>query len=364
MATGKSHEAVGAVTAGVEAVGLSEDAGQNLKLNQATFFRCVENGNLSALSGLLKNQRVDINAYNDEGVTSLHLAVYKYEETRSLEATKFLLAHGANISLKAAVLPSAHKISIIRHAQTGDVETPVETKKVTLDQKTPLQVALELKSTLYQRGWEYRHWDNMLQLLAEAVVEALRKEGVSSEVKPERHPNGVIQKNWAAVFESGKHQTVDVWAENKSITVLTLLLSGASHILKLNLENPDVQYSNRLDIREASFHITEVMMKFLYTGAVDASFLQHRGLDLLSAAHKYGIKSLKWLCEDSIHPTQENWIKLLNTATECSSNVLTLKCAESIKEVMDKRHEKHIDFRKNFSDLKGAPNQLFSSSVE
>lgn len=65
MAAEKSH-AVGEVTAGVEAVGLADDAGQNLKLDKATFFRCVENGNLSALSGLLKNQRVDINAYNDE----------------------------------------------------------------------------------------------------------------------------------------------------------------------------------------------------------------------------------------------------------------------------------------------------------
>jgi len=87
-----------------------------------------------------------------QGVTSLHLAVYKYEETRSLDTIKFLLANGANISLKAAVLPSAHKISIIRHAQTGERGIPVETKKVILDQKTPLQVALELKSTLYQRG--------------------------------------------------------------------------------------------------------------------------------------------------------------------------------------------------------------------
>lgn len=89
-----------------------------------------------------------------QGVTSLHLAVYKYEETRNLEMVKFLLAHGANISLKAAVLPSAHKISIIRHAQFG---TPMETKKVTLDQKTPLLVALELKSTLYQRGESNAH---------------------------------------------------------------------------------------------------------------------------------------------------------------------------------------------------------------
>jgi hypothetical protein len=60
--------------------------------------------------------------------------------------------HGADVSLKAAVLPSAHKISIIRHAQSGHLGAPVETKKVVLDQKTPLQVALELKSTLYLRG--------------------------------------------------------------------------------------------------------------------------------------------------------------------------------------------------------------------
>lgn len=86
-----------------------------------------------------------------QGVTALHLAVYKYEEIRSLEVINFLLAHGANISLKAAVPPCAHKISIIRHGKK-DTIFPMETKKISLDQKTPLLVALELKSTLYLRG--------------------------------------------------------------------------------------------------------------------------------------------------------------------------------------------------------------------
>lgn len=54
------------IEAGVEAVGLAEDAGQHLKLDQATLFRCVEEGNISSLSGLLKHRKVDINAYNDE----------------------------------------------------------------------------------------------------------------------------------------------------------------------------------------------------------------------------------------------------------------------------------------------------------
>ena len=89
-----------------------------------------------------------------QGVTALHLAVYKYEEVRSLEVVNFLLAHGADISLKAAVPPSAHKISIIRHGKNDPFfpDFPMETKKISLDQKTPLLVALELKSTLYLRG--------------------------------------------------------------------------------------------------------------------------------------------------------------------------------------------------------------------
>lgn len=70
------------------------------------------------------------------------------------------------------------------------------------------------------------------------------------------------------------------------IDTITGTLGLVPQILKLNLENPDVQYSNRLDIKEASFNITKAMMKFLYTGMVDADFMEHRGLDLLSAAHK------------------------------------------------------------------------------
>ena len=86
-------------------------------------------------------------------MTALHLAVYKYEERRTLEIITFLLEHGADLSIKAAVPPSAHKISLTRHENKtpyGDVLS--ETKMITLDRKTPLLVALELKSALYVKG--------------------------------------------------------------------------------------------------------------------------------------------------------------------------------------------------------------------
>jgi hypothetical protein len=57
----------------------------------------------------------------------------------------------------------------------------------------------------------------------------------------------------------------------------------------------------------------------------------------------------------------DNWIKLLNAATECNSEILVLKCAKSIKVEMGKRHSNLLDLTHNFSDTKLAPNQLFPS---
>jgi uncharacterized membrane protein YeiB len=42
-------------------------------------------------------------------------------------------------------------------------------------------------------------------------------------------PLVTIQKNWAKVFESGKHELVEVWVEGKNITMFKLLLFGASN---------------------------------------------------------------------------------------------------------------------------------------
>lgn len=60
-------------------------------------------------------------------------------------------------------------------------------------------------------------------------------------------------------------------------------------ILKLNIEHPDAHHSNRLDIKEASFNVTNAIVEFLYTGMVDTAILEQRGLDLLSAAHKVSV---------------------------------------------------------------------------
>ncbi|CAM6048887.1 unnamed protein product [Sphagnum compactum] len=348
------------ITSGVESIGLYDDAGHNLKLNQATFFHCVENSNVNTLQVILKHRKIDVNAYNDEGVTALHLAVYKYENSRSLEITRILLDYGADVCIKAAVPPSAQKISIIRKdKKSPHGEILLETKRISLGQKTPLLIALELKSSLYLRGWEYRHWDDMLKLLAGATI------GHYGEVKESisASPLAIVQHNWAKVFESGKHELVEVWAEGKSIEVLKLLLSGASKVLSLNLEAAALSYSSRLDLNEASFNVVNAMVAFLYTGEVDHHFMEQRGLDLLLAAHRYGITSLVSLCEHSIHATQDNWIKLLSVALECNSDSLALKCAKSIKAVMDKRHESSHVLKKSFSDAQSnSDQQLFVHS--
>ncbi|MCO5583080.1 hypothetical protein L7F22_036987 [Adiantum nelumboides] len=116
---------------------------------------------------------VDYRALN-KGMTAVHLAVYKYETRRKLDVLELLLKSGANACLKAATPPQARKLSIIRHDVRSTSDGLMETKKISLDQKTPLLLALELKSALYLRGWEYRHWDQVLTLLANATSKHLQ----------------------------------------------------------------------------------------------------------------------------------------------------------------------------------------------
>ncbi|XP_024529989.1 uncharacterized protein LOC9646710 [Selaginella moellendorffii] len=334
----------------VEVVGLSDDAGHDLRLDQATFFRCVEDGNVTALEGLLKNRKLDVNAYNDDvrfsftvflfvppvhrnldwivqGMTALHLAVYKYEQSRNLEMVDLLIKHGASESRFSS--------------------------------KTTIVGRVELKSSLYLKGWEYRHWDSMLKLLAEATI----RHYVANNVKePTVHENAIpeiIQKNWKSVFHSGKHETIELWAEGRHIEALKLLLSGASKILKLNIESN----SSRIDMKDASFNIVKAMVEFLYTGHLDASLIEQRGIDLFVAAHKYGVDVLKLRSEAAIVATPDNWIKLLSVATECNSDVLAWKCATSIKNLMDTRQDRGHTLRHSFSESHEAPQQLFQPSA-
>eukprot|EP00250_Pteridium_aquilinum_P001932 c12143_g1_i1 orf=111-1208(-) len=343
----------------LETVVLSHDDESKASLNQSSFFRAIEEGNLQLLHILLKHHTIDINAYNDQGMTAVHLAVYKFETRRKLDVLELLLKSGINACLKAAMPPQASKLSIIRHDVLGHPGVLMETKKISLDHMTPLLLALELKSALYLRGWEYRHWDPVLELLANATVRHFLEKGVHEQNSLHNIPD-FVKRGWNDVFESGDHSLVEVSAEGKELSALKLLLSGASKKLKLNIESMAVLHLNTLELKEISFTIAKAMVKFIYTGSVDHEFMEHRGVDLLQAAHKYGVDLLKALCEEQVKPTQDNWIKLLTVANESESNLLTLKCARSIEDVMAKRQESTHVLRKSFSESDHCgPNQLF-----
>ncbi|KAH7302181.1 hypothetical protein KP509_23G060000 [Ceratopteris richardii] len=327
--------------------------------NQSSFFRAIEEGNTELLQVLLKARNsIDINAYNDQGMTGLHLAVYKFETRRQLDIVELLLKSGANACLKAAAPPHASKLSIIRHDVKGSSNFRMETKKIPLDQKTPLLLALELKSALYLRGWEYRHWDSVLKLLASATSKHLIEKGVH-EKNPFHDISEYVKRGWNHVFESGNHSLIEVSAEGKGMFVLKLLVKDASKKLKLNLEST---HTDNLELKDVSFNLAKAMVKFIYTGSVDQGFMDHRGIDLFKAAHKYGVHLLKSLCEFQIIPTQENWMKLLTAANDCESDLLTLKCARSIEETMIKRQDKMHLLRCSFSDAgHGESSHLFQS---
>ncbi len=82
-------------------------------------------------------------------------------------------------------------------------------------------------------SWECKHWADMLKLLVATTIHHYH--GKKEFASP--RPLATIQKNWAKVFESGKHELVEVWAEGKNITMFKLLLFGASnaHLIILHV---------------------------------------------------------------------------------------------------------------------------------
>eukprot|EP00271_Cylindrocystis_brebissonii_P000649 TRINITY_DN1078_c0_g2_i1.p1 TRINITY_DN1078_c0_g2~~TRINITY_DN1078_c0_g2_i1.p1 ORF type:complete len:351 (-),score=79.74 TRINITY_DN1078_c0_g2_i1:787-1839(-) len=316
-------------------------------LDQATLFLAVEEGNVKTFEAIVKRS-IDVNAYNDEGFTPLMSAVRGYETKRNLDLFRLLLQHGAKVGLKAAVTPSAPAIVIVRHDgkhEPGD--KTMHTKPVHLDHKSPLLVALELKSALYLKGWEYRHWDPLLLLLAEAQVKELQQEDLDVRFQEASIPLSVLQ-GWTRLFQSGQHEVVELWAEGSYVSVLKEMLVANSEVLRKNLE---LDTSGRLDIRDTSFTVVTKIVEFLYTGSVEPEFMQARGCDLFHAAHIYGLDALARYCEPLIVCTPANWIKTLSAALQSDSHPLALKCAASIEAELGKRREHHEQHQWVFSEL-------------
>ncbi|KAJ7552620.1 hypothetical protein O6H91_06G062100 [Diphasiastrum complanatum] len=209
-------------------------------------------------------------------------------------------------------------------------------------------------------GWEYRHWDAMLLLLADASLKYYTNKGVRATTVA-RDVFVDVQEGWESVFHSEKHELVEIWAEGKHLVALKLLLTSASKILKLNIEaeNAATSLSSRIELKDASFNIVKIMVRFIYIGKVEPQLMVQRGIDIFLASHKYGVESLKALCEAEIVATQENWIKLLSAATDCDSEILAVKCADSIKRTMELRQENTTFFKRSFSESLDAPGQLF-----
>ena len=61
--------------------------------------------------------------------------------------------------------------------------------------------------------------------------------------------------------------------------------------------------------------------------------------------------------------TTENWIKLLTAAGEVESDLLVIKCAKSIEDVMVRRQEGSHILKRHFSEAShDVPHQLFHDS--
>lgn len=88
--------------------------------------------------------------------------------------------------------------------------------------------------TLCSPGWEYRHWDTLLSLLAAATIKQASDADVHAATQEPGQPHtdslASIQKGWAAVFDTGVHDLVEVRAEGKEVLALKQILTHASKV--------------------------------------------------------------------------------------------------------------------------------------
>lgn len=79
---------------------------------------------------------------------------------------------------------------------------------------------------------DYRHWDAMLAVLAAATIKQASDADVHAATQEAEHTSSLValQQGWAAVFDSGAHELVDLRAEGKDIPALKQILMHSSKV--------------------------------------------------------------------------------------------------------------------------------------
>ncbi|GAQ85357.1 hypothetical protein KFL_002310130 [Klebsormidium nitens] len=339
------------------------------ELNQATFFHCVEAQNAKTLQILTRTRQVDVNAVNQEGLTGLHIAVSQYDKTRNTDIVKILLEVGADINKKAADKAADKFLNIVRVSDSKHGKE--ETAKIKVNGMTPLLLALELKSSLYVKGMEYRHWDAMLSVLAAATIKQASNADVHAATQEAEHTASLaaLQQGWAAVFDSGAHELVDLRAEGKDIPALKQIVMHSSKRWKREIESQDSTARSSLtrgglllEVKEASYTVIQHLVRYLYSGLGDDEFVKTRGADVFLAAYRYEIPDVCQVLEKKLDITPDNWIKVLSVAIVAGSSLLTLRVAQSIKHLLDKRLSFSHIRRPSFSYMELPPHQPFGKA--
>ena len=88
-------------------------------------------------------------------------------------------------------------------------------------------------------GWEYRHWDALIQALAVATEEETPP--IPDLRIPQAEVPLVVQQGWASTFGEGGTEgpeTVEVWAEGHYLTVLKAILVNSSKVQRKSIQHP------------------------------------------------------------------------------------------------------------------------------
>ncbi|KAL9890785.1 protein roadkill-like [Glossina fuscipes fuscipes] len=145
-----------------------------------------------------------------------------------------------------------------------------------------------------------------------------------------------LRLDFGDLLQTGKFSDVTLAVDGHEIRAHKNILAARSSVFAAMFEHEmEERQLNRVVIADISHSVLNEMLTYIYTGKV--SYLNDIALDLITAADKYALGSLKTICENSlcVDPSIENAAETLILADLHKADQLKAKIITFIKAHID-----------------------------
>eukprot|EP00245_Coleochaete_scutata_P007277 TRINITY_DN22457_c0_g1_i1.p1 TRINITY_DN22457_c0_g1~~TRINITY_DN22457_c0_g1_i1.p1 ORF type:complete len:246 (-),score=52.88 TRINITY_DN22457_c0_g1_i1:108-845(-) len=170
------------------------------------------------------------------------------------------------------------------------------------------------------------------QLLQESEYNVRLLEGQLARERETTQRLEALTRSLREMLEAGRHADITFHVGGEVVRAHRAILASRSEAFKAMLESDSAEVGV-IRLNDISAPALRAVLQHLYTGDFDGKSSQEHSLDILGAAHKYGMLDLKRMCEiavgDSV--TAATAVETLKQADLYQAEWVKRACLECIK---------------------------------